>query len=150
MSDAIEVRRLGEDDLDGLLELYAHLHENDDPAAERETLQRVWRELCRDDRTLYFGAEADGRLVSTCIVTIIPNLTHGARPYAVLENFVTHESYRRRGFGRAVMVAIIEHCKAAGCHKIMLTSAATRHAAHALYESLGFKSKSNRAFVYYM
>jgi len=150
MSDDVEIRRLREDDLDGLLELYDHLHEIDLPAAQPETLQRVWRELCRDERTVYFGAEVNGRLVSTCNVTIIANLTRGARPYAVLENFVTHESRRRRGIGRAIISTIIDHCRAAGCHKAMLISADTRHAAHVLYESFGFDATSNRAFVYYL
>jgi GNAT superfamily N-acetyltransferase len=62
-------------------------------------------------------AEEDGRLLSTCNIAIVPNLTRSARPYAVIENVVTRSGARRRGLGRACIMKAIEFAKENGCYK---------------------------------
>lgn len=39
-------------------------------------------------------AEEDEKIVFSCVCVIIPNLTHGQRPYAYVENVITDEAYR--------------------------------------------------------
>lgn len=41
--------------------------------------------------------EEEGRLLATCNLSIIPNLTRGARPFARIENVVRPTAYRRQG-----------------------------------------------------
>ena len=89
----------------------------------------------------------NGKVVASCVATVIPNLTLGARPYVVIENVITHPDYRRRGLGRALMQAILERCWRAGCYKVMLQSAAGRREAHAFYEAVGFDPNARQAFV---
>ncbi len=143
----MRVRQLRREDLNVLLELYDHLTRDRVPPPSRTHLEAVWDELCTDPRYLYFGAEIDGRIVASCTVTIIPNLTRSAKPYGVIENVVTHSDFRRRGCGAAVMNEAIDRCWAADCYKVMLLSGAGREEAHAFYENLGFDKNAKQGFV---
>jgi GNAT superfamily N-acetyltransferase len=81
------------------------------------------------------------------VATIIPNLTRAARPYALIENVVTHAAYRRRGLGRSVMQAALDRCWSAGCYKVMLLSEMQRREVHRFYEELGFDRSSKQGFL---
>ena len=78
---------------------------------------------------------------------MIPNLTRGARPYAVIENVVTDAAYRRRGIGAAVLRTLMDRCWSRCCYKVMLMSGMRRLEIHGFYESLGFDKNSKQAFV---
>jgi GNAT superfamily N-acetyltransferase len=91
-------------------------------------------------------AEADGRLVSSCSLSIIPNLTRGGRPYAVIENVVTDADWRRRGLGRQVLAAATAQAWAAGCYKVMLATGSRREATLQFYEGAGFERGAKTYF----
>ena len=95
------VRALKYEDLDELLALYAQLHSTDDPLPEREKVIQIWRSMLENRMLHCLGLELDDRLVSSCTLTITPNLTRGARPYGQIETVVTHADYQRRGLGQA-------------------------------------------------
>ena len=145
MSSEPTLRQLGRDDLPALLMLYQHLHAQDEPAPSNGVA--IWDQICADPAQIYWGAFVDGLLVSACNATVIPNLTRGGRPYALIENVVTHTAYRRRGIGAQVMRRLMARCWERGCYKIMLMSGAARADAHAFYVGLGFDRASKQAFV---
>ena len=97
MAGDTQIRDLGPADLDALLEAYEHLHERDDPLPPRPEVERLWARICDDPALIYLGAFDGPRLVATCTAAIVPNLTRGARSYAVIENVVTRADARRRG-----------------------------------------------------
>ena len=77
------------EDLPQILELYLHLHETAVPE-ESENLRCAWQKIMSDDNHHLVVCEVDGKIVSSCVCVIIPNLTRGVRPYAFVENVVTH------------------------------------------------------------
>jgi GNAT superfamily N-acetyltransferase len=142
-----ETRELQLRDLDGLLRLYAELHPCDDPAPGRAQLEATWRSLVDNPDHIYLGAFEQGELVSACNACIVPNLTRAARPYALVENVVTHSAFRRQGYGASAMRALLDRCWARGCYKVMLMSAVQRSEIYGFYVALGFDPRRKQAFV---
>jgi ribosomal protein S18 acetylase RimI-like enzyme len=57
----------------------------------------------------------------------------------LVENVVVAAAARRAGVGRELMRAALDLARRAGCYKVQLLSRADRAAAHAFYESAGFR-----------
>ena len=51
---------------------------------------------------------------------------------------------RRRGVGRALVLACLDRARAAGARSVVISSLASMTAAHALYEQLGFRREPAR------
>lgn len=141
------MRLLSEADLPALLRIYEHLHASDNSMPTGPDIANVWAEIIADKRLHYFGALNGAELVSTCNLAVIPNLTRGCRPYGVIENVVTHPIYRRRGFGKAVLGAALDHAWKLGCYKVMLLTGRKDSEIFRFYESAGFDPNSKHAFV---
>ncbi len=146
-SSQLLVRSLEEPDIDQLLSLYAHLHEDEAPLSASPFFLDLWTRILLDPAQVYVGAFVDGELSSVANVSFIPNLTRAGRPFAVIENVVTHPSRRRLGLASAVVSQVLELSDSRGCYKVMLLSSVSRSEAHSFYSSLGFDGDSKRAFV---
>jgi ribosomal protein S18 acetylase RimI-like enzyme len=132
------IRAAGVEDLPALRALLEELHATPDPWDDARAAA-VLEAILGDPRRRLLIAEVDGgEPAGTIDVVVVPNLTRDARPYAVIENVVVAARFRRRGIGRALMDAAVEHARAEGCYKLQLISAARRGEAHALYEAAGF------------
>ena len=116
----MQVSIIGAAELEALLGLYEHLHEGEEPPSELAAARKVWDEALANLRIRYFGGYEQGQLVASCTVTVIPNLTRSCKPYAVIENVVTHREHRNKGWGRAVLKAATDFAWSSGCYKIML------------------------------
>ena len=90
------VREIAENELNELLRLYLHLHEKSLPEMN-EHLKRTWDCILKDENHHIIVNEIDGKIISSCVCVIIPNLTRNVRPYAIIENVVTHSDFRRKG-----------------------------------------------------
>ncbi len=86
----------------------------------------------------FLVAEKDGFVVGTLFLQISPNLSHDARPWAVLENLVVDSRFRGLGLGRLLVEHALTACRDAGCYKVQLLSSNKRKVAHQFYRSLGF------------
>ncbi len=147
MGIQVDIRKLDRGDLDALAGAYRELHAKDDPLPKRAELEQLWKDICADPRLIYIGAFKEPNLVATCNAAIVPNLTRGARPFAVIENVWTHPRFRRQGLGSAVLQELLSRCWDARCYKVMLLSAAHRGAAHEFYERNGFDKHLKQGFI---
>jgi len=140
------IREVGKSDLDGLQELYLHLHESE-KIPETPELISLWDEIIADGNYHILVGEVEGKIVSSVTVVVIKNLTRGMRPYALVENVVTHRDYRCRGYARALMQRAVEIAKSSGCYKVMLLTGAKDENTLRFYEKCGFNSRDKTAFI---
>jgi GNAT superfamily N-acetyltransferase len=141
------MRDLEYTDLAALLSLYAHLHPQDDPLPPPHQLDQSWRAILADPGQIYLGGFVERRLVAACNAAVIPNLTRGARPYAVIENVVTDARFRRQGLGGRLLRQLVQRCWERNCYKVMLMSGRGREEIYGFYQSLGFDRDAKQAFV---
>ncbi len=143
----MEIRLIAQSELQQLLALYAHLHADDEPLPDGGALEEIWKELLESNRYRYLGAYVDGRLVSSCSITIVPNLTRGGRPYGLIENVVTHADHRGHGYAKAVLHDALSFAWGEGCYKVMLMTGRKDEATLRFYESAGFDRHGKQAFI---
>jgi GNAT superfamily N-acetyltransferase len=133
----ITIRAARPDDLESLLSLYQELNSDDDllqPDLVREKYAAI---LTHPGLTIFLALDNDTPAATTSLV-VIPNLTRGGRPYALIENVVSALSHRGQGYGKAVVLHAIEAAWQAGCYKAMLLTGRTDPAIHKFYEACGF------------
>jgi GNAT superfamily N-acetyltransferase len=149
VEDSLCVRRIRDDELASLLELHTHLNPVDDPLPGKEQLEQTWKEIQSDPRLRCFVAVQGGRIVGSCMLIIIPNLTRGARPYGLIENVVTHREYRRRGVGTRLMQHALQVAWDQKCYKVMLLTSSPQEGVLDFYEKVGFVQGVKTGLVAY-
>ncbi len=111
------------------------------PPAETQDMNK-WREsiefFANDDYTRLLVCEVDGTIVSTVHITVIKNLTHNLRPYAVIENVVTHFDYRCKGYASALLNAATDFAKEMNCYKLFLETGSNKESTLNFYRNNGF------------
>ncbi|MFZ5987911.1 MAG: GNAT family N-acetyltransferase [Bacillota bacterium] len=141
-----DIRYIRKDELRALLELYKHLNKDDRGLKENEELSALWGNILNNPSQHYLVAEADGRIVSSCVLVVIENLTRGARPYGLIENVVTHNEYRNKGYGTRLLKKALEIAQETGCYKVMLMSGRGEETLK-FYERVGFERGKKTGFI---
>ena len=145
----MEIREVKKEDLQGLLELYTQLHDNKMPE-ETNQLQELWTRILEDkDHHILVGVE-DEKIICSVVLVVIPNLTHEQRPYALIENVITHEAYRHKGYATQLLETAKEKAKEAGCYKIMLLTGSKLESTLGFYEHSGYNKEDKTAFVQWL
>ena len=113
------VREVYENELTKILELYLHLHEKTIPEMT-EYLKNTWSTIIQDKNHHLIVKIIDDKIVSSCVCVIIPNLTRNVRPYAFIENVVTHSDYRGKGYATECLNYAKKIAENENCYKMML------------------------------
>jgi len=150
----IKIRVAREDDLDRILELYRQLAITTSPSelshdSSKDDYRRVFAEIRAFPGYELLVAEDRGEVVGTLVLLIVPNLSHRGLPWALVENVVVDERYRRCGVGRQLMDYATRRAREAGCYRIGLSSDKRRRAAHRFYRALGFEASAHGFRLYF-
>ena len=139
-------RAAGPDDLDDILRLYRQLHP-EDPVPPDGSDAAAFAQILGSPGLHLFVLVADGAVVATTYLNVIPNLTRSASPYAVIENVVVDETLRGAGLGKQIMAGTLQAAWDAGCYKAMLLTGSRKPATHAFYRACGFSSDAKTAYL---
>ena len=143
------VREAQKSELGELLELYLDLHENSVPPIDERALS-VWQKIMDDENHHIIVNIQGGRIVSSCVCVIIPNLTRGIRPYAFIENVVTRENHRGRGFATECLDFAREIAKRENCYKMMLLTGSKSESTLEFYKRAGYNCTDKTAFIQWL
>lgn len=143
------VREICENELNDLLRLYLHLHEDSLPEMTKY-LKETWETIIHDKNHHIVVNEIDGKIVSSCVCVVIPNLTRNARPYAFIENVVTHSDYRGNGYATECLNYAKTIAESAKCYKMMLLSGSKMQSTLEFYRHAGYNSSDKTAFIQWL
>ncbi len=146
MEDFRVVREVRHEDLNELLELYTFLHEDSIPEMN-DHLADVWNMIIEDRNHHLIVNEIGGKIISSCVCVIIPNLTRSVRPYAFVENVVTHGDYRGKGYATECLNYAKRIAEKENCYKMMLLTGSKRPETLKFYENAGYNSSDKTAFI---
>ncbi len=139
------IKTAGKDDLHDVLKLYSQLHPDEDYSIP-DHYADTWLQIIKDPKISCLIAYSDEQPVSSCTVSVIPNITRSQRPFAVIENVVTDQAFRRQGYARSIIIKAVELAREQNCYKVMLLSSSEREDAHRFYEKIGFDGNSKKGY----
>lgn len=149
IGETMIVREIKSDELNELLELYTHLHETGVPE-QSEKLADTWAAIVNDKNHHIIVAEENGKIVSSVVCVIIPNLTRNVKPYAFVENVVTHSDYRKHGYATECLNYAREIAKKENCYKMMLLTSAKDESTLNFYQKAGYNCTDKTAFIQWL
>lgn len=145
----IMVREATTKDLDSLLELYLYLHEDKIPEKDNHLLE-TWAKIIDDENHHIIVNVQDEKVVSSCVCVIIPNLTRNVRPYAFIENVVTHVDYRNQGLATECLNYARDIAVQNNCYKMMLLTGSKNEETLNFYRRAGYNSADKTAFIQWL
>ena len=143
------IREAKKEDLEELLELYLNLHEESIPE-QSDRLSGAWEQILEDQNHHLIVNEINGKIVSSCVCVIIPNLTRNVRPYAFLENIVTHKDYRGQGLASECLEYAKQIAKDCNCYKMMLMTGSRKKETLDFYKRCGYNCTDKTAFIQWL
>jgi GNAT superfamily N-acetyltransferase len=143
------IREANQNDLQQLLELYLYLHEDSIPQQD-EHLKSTWEQIINDKNHHMIVCEQNGKIVSSCVCVIIPNLTRSVRPYAFVENVVTHGDHRGKGYATQCLDFAKQIAVKENCYKMMLLTGSKSESTLDFYKHAGYNSTDKTAFIQWL
>lgn len=136
----MEIRKATGSDANDLKTLYFDYLTHYPPTEEQD--MQLWADMLdkfeKDDNMHLLVAVEDGKAVSSVQMAIVESLTHNVRPFAVIENVVTHEDYRKKGYASALLERATEIARERGCYKVFLETGSNRESTLNFYRNNGF------------
>ena len=143
------VREAKKEELKEILELYLYLHEDSVPE-QSDHLSHTWKQILEDENHHLIVNERNGKIVSSCVCVIIPNWTRNVRPYAFVENVVTHSDFRGLGLATECLNYAKQIAQQNNCYKMMLLTGSKEEKTLNFYSHAGYNSTDKTAFIQWL
>lgn len=143
------VQKAAKDDLSELLNLYTQLHDNPVPEIDIKILN-LWNDILVDENHYILIGKINNHIVSSCILIVVPNLTHEQKPYALIENVITDKNYRNKGYATRILDYARDIAKEKRCYKIMLMTGSKKETTINFYKKAGYNSEDKTAFIQWL
>jgi len=144
----MQIRAVQANDFESINNLNLEANESD-TGANLSARREIFESIVSDPRNHIFAGVVKNQIVTTCYLNIIPNITWGPAPYALIENVVTTKTERRKGYGRQCISHAINHAfEEEGCFKILLSSSQRNEKTRLFYRSVGFDQSKDGYVVY--
>jgi len=144
----LRIRAVQAEDFHAINNMMLEVNESDN-GENIELRQEIFLAIVDDPLNHIFAGIVGNELVTTCYLNIIPNITWGPAPYALIENVVTTSIHRRKGYGRKCIAHAIDFAfSKKGCFKILLSSSQRNHRTREFYNSVGFEQSKDGYVVY--
>lgn len=140
------IREIEENDFEGLMTLYMQLHNNSMPK-KTDDIMKLWKKILQDKDYHIIVAQENKKIVSSCVCVIIHNLTHNQQSYALIENVVTDEQYRKRGLATQCLNYAKQIALKSNCYKLMLLTSSKMESTLNFYRKAGYNSEDKTAFI---
>ena len=134
------IRKAKSTDANDLKVLYFDYLTHFPPKEEQD--MNMWKNLLgkfeKDENMYLLVVEEGGKAVSSVQMAIIESLTHNVRPFAVIENVVTHVDYRNKGYASALLERASEIARERRCYKVFLETGSNKESTLNFYRNNGF------------
>jgi GNAT superfamily N-acetyltransferase len=147
--DVLKIREVNKSDLNGLLKLYTQLHNNPMPLIDSK-IEEIWNKIIADKNYHIIVGCIDEKIVTSCVVMIISNLTHNQRSYALIENVITDENHRGKGYATAILDYAKKIAISENCYKIMLLTGSKRESTLNFYKRAGYNNNDKTGFIQWL
>ena len=152
MTHAVSYRTATVSDVEPLLQLLPQITSRPQslPALTPgpEEAARILESIAACGNVFIAVAETERALVGALTIAIVPNLTYGGRPWAIIENVVVDSRHRGRGIGKGLMAFAFDLVEKEGCYKAQLLSGPNEDQV-GFYRSLGMRDGTSRGFKKY-
>jgi GNAT superfamily N-acetyltransferase len=133
-------------DQHALRDLYGQLNPADPPWPSDAVAAAALAKVLKHNGTTILVCEVSDIAVGTCMLVVCPNFSRSGRPFALIENVVTHRDYRNRGYGRQIVEHAIEMARQQGCYRVTLMTGSRREETLQFYEASGLQRHTKTAF----
>lgn len=134
------IRKAKSTDAYDLKELYFQYLTQWPPKEEQD--MSLWESLLSkfesDNNMHLLVLEENGKIVSSVQMAIVESLTHNVRPFAIIENVVTHIDFRKQGYASTLLQKATEIAKEHRCYKITLETGSNKESTLNFYRKNGF------------
>ncbi len=125
-------------DVERLITLFSQLSESSiEVNYDKEKGKAELKRIVENPNQYTLVAVVEDYVVGTATLLVQNNLTHGASPYAHIENVVTDKEWRNKSIGKMLVNELIHIARQLSCYKVILNCNMYNST---FYEKLGFIS----------